>query len=107
VRGVFIVLAQIVVALGLVGVVHAFHSGGVGECRVRLPEPPEVPPRGPWTHGHNIVAVDFGYLADAATPTAPGGTFPSAQLGCQSCHDPHSASRRLSDGSYVTTTTPT
>jgi predicted CXXCH cytochrome family protein len=53
------------------------------------------------THGHNIVAVDFGYLADTDNDTAPGGTFSSAQLGCQSCHDPHSANRRLSDGTYV------
>ncbi len=53
------------------------------------------------THGHNIVAVDFGYVADPTNTTAPGGTYPSAQLGCQSCHDPHSANRRLSDGTYV------
>jgi len=53
------------------------------------------------THGHNIVATDYAYVADAANTTAPGGTFSSAQLGCQSCHDPHSAVRRLSDGTYV------
>jgi hypothetical protein len=53
------------------------------------------------THGHNVVAVDNGYVADPTNTTAPGGTFSSAQLGCQSCHDPHSANRRLSDGSYV------
>jgi hypothetical protein len=53
------------------------------------------------THGHNIVATDLGYAADPANTKAPGGTFPSAQLGCQSCHDPHSANRRLSDGTYV------
>jgi predicted CXXCH cytochrome family protein len=53
------------------------------------------------THGHNIVAADFGYAADATNTTAPGGTFSSSQLGCQSCHDPHSANRRLSDGTYV------
>jgi hypothetical protein len=52
------------------------------------------------THGHNIVAIDNGYIA-STTPTAPGGTFTSSQLGCQSCHDPHSSSRRLSDGTYV------
>jgi hypothetical protein len=33
--------------------------------------------------------------------TAPGGTFSSSQLGCQTCHDPHGRARRLSDGSYV------
>jgi predicted CXXCH cytochrome family protein len=53
------------------------------------------------THGHNIVAVDKGYLADATNATAPGGTFSSSQLGCSSCHDPHSANRRVSDGTYV------
>ena len=50
------------------------------------------------SHGHNIVAVDMGYTADADNTTAPGGTFSSAQLGCQSCHDPHPAVRRTSTG---------
>ncbi len=53
------------------------------------------------THGHNIVAVEKGYVADPTNTTAPGGTFSSAQLGCPTCHDPHSANRRLSDGTYV------
>jgi hypothetical protein len=53
------------------------------------------------THGHNIVAADKGYVPDPTNTTAPGGTYPSSQLGCQSCHDPHSANRRLSDGSYA------
>jgi predicted CXXCH cytochrome family protein len=53
------------------------------------------------THGHNVVAADYSYIADPTNTTAPGGTFTSSQLGCQSCHDPHSASRRLSDGTYV------
>jgi predicted CXXCH cytochrome family protein len=52
-------------------------------------------------HGHNIVAVDAAYVADAANPTAPGGTFAASQLGCQSCHDPHGRARRLSTGEYV------
>jgi predicted CXXCH cytochrome family protein len=45
------------------------------------------------SHGHNIVAADYGFVADtrAGFTTAPGGTYPSSQLGCQSCHDPHSA----------------
>jgi len=51
------------------------------------------------THGHNIVAADFSYVADTAT-TAPGGTFLSANLGCTSCHDPHGQIRRSLDGSY-------
>lgn len=53
------------------------------------------------THGHNIVALDQGYAADDCNVMAPGGTFLSSQLGCQSCHDPHSAIRRMSDGTYV------
>lgn len=56
------------------------------------------------THGHNIVATDNGYVADTDNTTAPGGgttSFSSLNLGCQSCHDPHSQVRRLSDGSYV------
>ena len=53
------------------------------------------------THGHNIVAAAFSYVVDPTNTTAPGGTFPASQLGCQSCHDPHSANRRLSDGTYA------
>jgi hypothetical protein len=42
-------------------------------------------------HGHNIVAVDFGYAADLRTDNtqAPGGTYSSSLLGCTSCHDAH------------------
>lgn len=54
-----------------------------------------------YTHGHNIVASDFGYLADPTNTTAPGGTMSSADLSCVSCHDPHSRNRRLNDGSVV------
>jgi len=71
------------------------------------------------SHGHNIIAADKGYVVDAVNATAPGGTFPSTQLACNSCHDPHGKYRRLSDGtiaktgapiiasgSYATSTTP-
>lgn len=54
------------------------------------------------THGHNIVAGDFGYLVDATNTTAPGGTFPAAQLACNSCHDPHGSYRRRSDNTIGT-----
>lgn len=54
------------------------------------------------THGHNIVAVDFGYVADPTNTTAPGGTMTAADLGCPSCHNPHSKARRLNDGTLVT-----
>jgi predicted CXXCH cytochrome family protein len=56
------------------------------------------------THGHNIVAMGNGYAAAAGT--APGGTFPSAQLACNSCHDPHGQYRRLSDGTIAKTGAP-
>lgn len=39
--------------------------------------------------GHNIVAPSMGVAADASLSSAPGGSFPSSQLGCSSCHDPH------------------
>ena len=53
------------------------------------------------THGHNIIAADFGYVADPTNATAPGGTFPSSRLGCETCHDPHGQTRRLADGTLV------
>ena len=53
------------------------------------------------THGHNIVAADFGYVADDNNLTAPGGTFVSAQLACSSCHDPHGKYRRLQSGAIA------
>lgn len=39
--------------------------------------------------GHNVVSTTWGIPADPDLPTAPGGIYPSAQLGCTSCHDPH------------------
>jgi len=41
--------------------------------------------------GHNVVAFDFGMLADAnpSNAQAPGGTYSATNLGCTSCHDPH------------------
>jgi hypothetical protein len=41
------------------------------------------------THGHNIVALDYGFTADAYRNNAPWGSYPAASLGCSSCHDPH------------------
>ena len=40
-------------------------------------------------HGHNIISADFGYTQDIKLATSPGGGYPSNQLGCSSCHDPH------------------
>jgi hypothetical protein len=50
-------------------------------------------------HGHNVVAVDFGYTADPTITEAPGGTYPADNLSCGSCHDPHGRARRFVDGS--------
>jgi hypothetical protein len=57
-------------------------------------------------HGHNIVAVDYGYTADKTLTAAPGGTYPAANLACSSCHDPHGKYRRFADGSKATTGLP-
>lgn len=58
------------------------------------------------THGHNIIAADFSYVVDPTNSTAPGGTFPSNQLACNSCHDPHGQFRRLQSGTIVKTGAP-
>ena len=58
------------------------------------------------THGHNVIAADFGYVVDPTNTTAPGGTFPAGQLGCQACHDPHGQYRRLSTGAIAKTGAP-
>jgi hypothetical protein len=55
-----------------------------------------------YTHGHNIVALDTPFAADPENTVAPGGTFASSQLGCNSCHDPHGRARRKADGTYAT-----
>lgn len=39
--------------------------------------------------GHSIVSPAWGLTAESRWSRAPGGTFPSASLGCTSCHDPH------------------
>ncbi len=57
-------------------------------------------------HGHNVVAVDFGLVRDATRTTAPGGLYPSDQLSCISCHDPHGKYRVGANGP-VTTSMPT
>jgi hypothetical protein len=53
------------------------------------------------THGHNIIAADFGYAVDPTNATAPGGSFSSNQLSCTSCHDPHGQYRRLASGAVA------
>jgi hypothetical protein len=39
--------------------------------------------------GHSVVAPELGFGPDPLHLTAPGGTYPSRELGCTSCHDPH------------------
>lgn len=54
------------------------------------------------SHGHNIVAIDYGYGPDSVHTVAPGGIYPAASLSCISCHDPHGNYRRLADGTIAT-----
>jgi len=46
-------------------------------------------PSVPDNQGHNVIAADFSLAMDPTNVTAPGGSFPSNILGCNSCHDPH------------------
>ena len=41
------------------------------------------------SHGHNVVAMDYGLNPDRRHSVAPGGRYPSSSLSCISCHDPH------------------
>ena len=58
------------------------------------------------SHGHNIVALDYGYDIDYDKSKAPGGTYPATAMACTSCHDPHGKYRRRLDGSITTDTAP-
>ena len=43
-----------------------------------------------YQNGHSVNAADFPELQpEQDLITSPGGNFPAAILGCQSCHDPH------------------
>ncbi|MBE0574975.1 MAG: hypothetical protein IH613_03670 [Desulfuromonadales bacterium] len=46
-------------------------------------------PNTPMNQGHNVIAADFTLVEDTTNLVAPGGSFPSNILGCNSCHDPH------------------
>lgn len=52
--------------------------------------------------GHNIVAADYGFVSDGRLSFAPGGVYPSSDLSCVSCHDPHGKYRRHADGTIST-----
>jgi predicted CXXCH cytochrome family protein len=58
------------------------------------------------TFGHNIIAADKNYVVDPTNATAPGGTFNSNNLMCNSCHDQHGQVRRLSDATFAATGAP-
>jgi predicted CXXCH cytochrome family protein len=47
------------------------------------------PPIGGNHAGHNVTSVAWGISVDHDHNVSPGGSFPSAQLSCTSCHDPH------------------
>ncbi|MBI5441923.1 MAG: cytochrome C [Deltaproteobacteria bacterium] len=60
-------------------------------------------------HGHNIVAVDYGYGPDTTPTGAPGGGapgiagYPVPALSCTSCHDPHGKYRlNANNGAFST-----
>jgi hypothetical protein len=52
-------------------------------------------------HGHSIVAIAYGFVADSTLTEAPGGTYPSRSLSCISCHDPHGKYRRDNTGAIL------
>jgi len=39
--------------------------------------------------GHNITSLIMGTQPDPRWQESPGGNFPSSEMGCTSCHDPH------------------
>jgi mono/diheme cytochrome c family protein len=59
--------------------------------------------------GHSVVAPSRGVGPDSRWPVAPGGAYPSSDLVCTSCHDPHGNTNfrmlhgagPIQDGSYV------
>ena len=40
-------------------------------------------------HGHNVIAADYGLTEDRILDAAPGGSYASFAMGCNSCHDSH------------------
>lgn len=57
-------------------------------------------------HGHNITAADFLYFGIGSRFTAaPGGSYPTANLSCISCHDPHGRYRIMDAGGTTFATT--
>jgi hypothetical protein len=44
------------------------------------------------SHGHNVVALEYGLHEDRRQSTAPGGRYLASSLACTSCHNPHATS---------------
>ncbi len=99
---------------GLVGPTGYFISTPANEMPAGIP-PKQLTPGGDfgwlnknyphdsgYTHGHDIVAADYGYDPSPIYLYAPGGAFPSGSLTCTSCHDPHGTYRRNVDGTITT-----
>ncbi len=53
------------------------------------------------SHGHNVIAVDYGLYTDTTLTSAPGGEYPSNAMGCTSCHDPHGKTENSNNSSAV------
>ena len=54
------------------------------------------------SHGHNVVALDYGLFQDRRHNTAPGGSYPASSLACTSCHNPHATT--MANGGAGSTT---
>ncbi len=54
------------------------------------------------SHGHNVVALDYGLHQDRRQNTAPGGSYLAPSLACISCHNPHATT--MANGGAGSTT---
>jgi predicted CXXCH cytochrome family protein len=58
--------------------------------------------------GHSVVSAMKGTVADPVLSTSPGGDYPSVDMACTSCHDPHGTeAHRLTYMTGQTTTSDT
>jgi len=56
-------------------------------------------PIGGHAAGHSVVSLAQGVSVDPQWPYSPGGSFPTSELSCVSCHDPHgNSSFRMLNG---------
>ena len=54
------------------------------------------------SHGHNVVALDYGLQQERRESTAPGGSYLASSLACTSCHNPHATT--MANGEAGSTT---